>query len=69
VPSTFDHDKRTKLPLQGGHAGVKCDKCHALTKLIAGNPVTFYKPTPLQCDACHGNLTPEQKNEVPHTQN
>jgi len=69
VPSTFDHDKRTKLPLQGGHARVKCDKCHTLTKLIAGNPITFYKPTPLQCDACHGNLTPEQKAEVPPLKN
>jgi hypothetical protein len=56
VPSTFDHDKRTKFPLTGGHAGVKCDQCHALNKLINGNPVVFYKPTPLQCDACHGNL-------------
>jgi Cytochrome c7 and related cytochrome c len=69
VPSTFDHDKRTKLPLQGGHADVKCDKCHMLTKLIGGNPVTFYKPTPLRCDECHGNLTPDQKYQVPHPQN
>jgi len=55
VPSTFDHDKRTKLPLQGGHANVKCEKCHSLTELIGGNPVVFYKPTPLQCESCHGN--------------
>ena len=55
VPSTFDHDKRTKFPLTGGHAGVKCDQCHALTKLIDAKPVLFYKPTPLQCDACHGD--------------
>ena len=54
-PSIFDHDKRTQFPLQGGHAGVACDKCHSLTKLIAGEPVIFYKPTPLKCEACHGD--------------
>jgi len=60
VPSTFDHDKRTKFPLTGGHADVKCDQCHALNKLIAGKPVLFYKPTPLQCDGCH-----EEKGREP----
>jgi hypothetical protein len=54
-PSTFDHDKKTQFPLQGGHRGVACDKCHSQVKLINGNPVIFYKPTPLKCDACHGN--------------
>jgi hypothetical protein len=54
-PSTFDHDKRAQFALEGGHAGVACEKCHTLVKLIAGAPVTFYKPTPLKCAACHGN--------------
>jgi hypothetical protein len=54
-PSTFDHDKKTQFPLQGGHAGLACDQCHAQVKLINGNPVIFYKPTSLKCDACHGN--------------
>jgi hypothetical protein len=54
-PSNFDHDKKTQFPLQGGHAGVACDKCHTQVKLINGNPVIFYKPTPLKCEACHGN--------------
>jgi hypothetical protein len=54
-PSTFDHDKKTQFPLQGGHAGVPCDRCHTQVKLVNGNPVIFYKPTPLKCDACHGN--------------
>jgi hypothetical protein len=58
TPSTFDHDKRTQFPLQGGHAGVACDKCHAQVRLINGNPVIFYKPTPLKCDACHGEGMP-----------
>jgi len=54
-PSTFDHDKRTQFPLQGGHQGVACDKCHGLVKLVEGNPVVFYKPTLLKCEACHGS--------------
>ena len=53
-PSTFDHSK-TKFPLEGGHKGVACDKCHSLTKVVDGKPVLFYKPTPLQCEACHGS--------------
>jgi len=60
VPSTFDHDRRTKLPLTGGHAHVKCEKCHALTKFIDGNPVIFYKPTPLGCEECHGGKVPSE---------
>jgi hypothetical protein len=55
VPSPFDHDKRTPFPLQGGHAGVKCDLCHNSIREIAGKDVLFYKPTPVQCSACHGS--------------
>jgi hypothetical protein len=54
VPSTFDHDKRTKFPLQGGHEGVTCDRCHQVLRIVAGKQILFYKPTPLQCAACHG---------------
>jgi hypothetical protein len=53
-PSTFDHDKRTHFPLQGGHAGVKCDKCHTQTRLVEGKPVIIYKQAPSQCSSCHG---------------
>jgi len=52
-PSNFDHS-RTKFPLEGGHKGVACDKCHSLIKVVDGKPVLFYKPTPLLCEACHG---------------
>jgi hypothetical protein len=52
-PSSFDHDQKTAFPLQGGHAGVACGECHTQVKLISGEPVIFYKPTPLNCDACH----------------
>jgi hypothetical protein len=48
------HDRRTQFALQGGHAGVACEKCHTFVKLMAGVPVTFYKPAPLKCAACHG---------------
>jgi len=54
TPSTFDHDKRTQFPLRGGHEGVACDKCHSQVKLLNGNPVIFYKPTPIKCVECHG---------------
>jgi hypothetical protein len=52
-PSTFDHSK-TKFPLDGGHKGVACDKCHSLIRVVDSKPVLFYKPTPLACEACHG---------------
>jgi hypothetical protein len=56
-PSIFDHSK-TKFPLDGGHQGVACDKCHSLIKVVDSKPVLFYKPTPLKCELCHG---PEKK--------
>jgi hypothetical protein len=61
VPSTFDHDKRTKFPLQGGHEGVKCDRCHNTIRFIGDKQVLFYKPTPLQCVACHSSETVPRK--------
>jgi hypothetical protein len=54
VPSTFDHDKRTQFPLQGGHAGVECAMCHTLLREIEGKFILFYKPTPKNCTDCHG---------------
>jgi hypothetical protein len=53
VPSTFDHDKRTQFPLQGGHANVKCDLCHKTLRMISGKEILFYKPTPQKCAECH----------------
>jgi hypothetical protein len=61
VPSTFDPDKRTKFPLQGGHEGVKCDRCHKSIQIVAGKDVLLYKPTSLQCAACHGSDTVPRK--------
>jgi hypothetical protein len=55
VPSTFDHDTRTHLPLTGGHANVPCDKCHTQTKVVDEKIVVIYKNTPNKCSDCHGN--------------
>lgn len=53
-PSLFDHDK-TAFPLKGVHQNVRCGACHKLLKQVQGKDVLFYKPTPSQCAACHGN--------------
>ncbi len=59
TPSTFDHDKRTEFPLQGGHANVTCSMCHQLQREVQGKSVLFYKPTPTKCVDCHGaNVRP-----------
>jgi hypothetical protein len=54
VPSTFNHDTRTHFPLQGGHAGVACDKCHKQTRMVEAKPVIIYKQAPSKCTDCHG---------------
>jgi len=55
-PSSFDHDKRTAFPLEGAHRNVRCDGCHKATHEVDGKPVLFYKPTPKECSACHGEM-------------
>lgn len=59
VPSTFNHDTRTHFPLQGGHEGVACDKCHTQTRMVSGKAIIIYKQAPSQCSDCHGpNVKP-----------
>ena len=59
VPSIFDHDKRTHFPLQGGHAGVPCEKCHTQSHIVDGKPVIIYRGAPIECASCHGaNIVP-----------
>ena len=53
-PALFDHDKRTAFALQGAHQKTRCAQCHALTRVVDGKQVLFYKPTPKECAACHG---------------
>ena len=57
-PSLFDHDRRTDFPLRGAHQNVRCADCHKLTKLVADKTVLFYKPTPKNCEDCHGPAIP-----------
>jgi hypothetical protein len=63
APSTFDHDKRTSLPLTGGHADVSCDACHKQTRLVNGHPVIIYSLAPNKCVDCHA--TPKTQSAVP----
>ena len=53
-PSLIDHDK-TRFPLKGGHQNVRCGACHKDVRLVEARQVLFYKPTPTECVACHGN--------------
>jgi Cytochrome c7 and related cytochrome c len=62
-PSLIDHDK-TMFPLKGGHQNVRCGACHKQTREVEGRQVLFYKPTPTQCAACHGNVV-AQNNKQP----
>jgi len=58
-PSLFNHELRTTFSLRGAHQNVRCAECHKLKKLVAGEPVLFYKPTPRACEACHGSTVPK----------
>ncbi len=53
-PSLFDHNTRTRFPLEGVHKNVRCAGCHSNLKLVGDKQVLFYKPTPSYCSACHG---------------
>ena len=67
VPSTFNHDTRTHFPLQGGHAGVACDKCHKQTRMVDTKPVIVYKQAPSKCTDCHGpNIGPLKSSFRPY---
>ena len=54
-PAAFDHDTRTPFSLQGAHQNVPCAGCHMLKRVVRGQNVLFYKPTPAHCADCHGN--------------
>ena len=61
-PAQFDHDTRTQFPLRGEHQNVKCADCHNLIRELAGKKILFYKPTPRDCESCHGPTTPTPKH-------
>jgi hypothetical protein len=46
----FNHDRRTKFPLDGEHAKIRCDACH--------NKATDDARLPMGCYSCH------EKNDV-----
>jgi hypothetical protein len=60
----FDHD-RTRFPLRGGHAGIKCDLCHAgdlFRDKVATSCVSCHKKDDAhkgslgaRCERCHGD--------------
>ena len=63
VPSTFDHDAKTHLPLTGGHANVLCGKCHTQTRMVKDKDIVVYKNTPNKCVDCHGEK--QKASQVP----
>ncbi|NKB68296.1 MAG: hypothetical protein GKR89_14635 [Candidatus Latescibacteria bacterium] len=48
----FDHD-RTAFRLEGAHAGVACEKCHALETASDGSGFRRFKPLAMECQDCH----------------
>lgn len=68
-PSLFDHDRRTDFPLRGAHQNVRCADCHKLTRVVADKTVLFYKPTPQNCEDCHGPATPAKTRPPTDTKN
>jgi DnaJ-class molecular chaperone len=54
-PADFNHNTRTAFSIQGAHQNVSCEACHKLTRIVAGQNVLFYRPTPTKCADCHGN--------------
>ena len=57
----FTHDT-TDYPLTGKHLDIKCDACHAATRLVLkhdarGRTIPIYRPVPHQtCAACHRDV-------------
>lgn len=53
--TTFDHSRST-FHLDGAHANVKCELCHALETFANGEELRRYKPVDDACQTCHGAL-------------
>lgn len=51
VVESFDHG-RTSLPLEGGHASLSCDRCHAFASL-EGRPILLFEDSKQGCADCH----------------
>jgi hypothetical protein len=54
-PSIFDHETQSRFSLKGAHMKLPCGDCHTGARIIDGQRVVFYKPTPQRCVDCHNN--------------
>ncbi len=56
----FDHDRDARFPLEGVHARVRCDRCHATVTDPSGRAMTIYRPVARECAGCHGKDSPRR---------
>jgi len=52
-PVEFDHDRRSRFPLDRRHRNVACDQCHPGVRQPDGNVVVQFKPLGTKCGDCH----------------
>ncbi|HXQ27617.1 MAG TPA: hypothetical protein VN822_14515 [Candidatus Acidoferrales bacterium] len=52
-PSLFNHETQTDFSLKGAHKDVACKDCHTGYRIVDGERVLMYKPTPRECASCH----------------
>lgn len=61
VPAVgFDHDRDARFPLEAGHAGVVCGRCHASGLRADGSTGVVYRPIAHRCRDCHTAPSPER---------
>jgi hypothetical protein len=51
----FDHARLGRYPLEGEHARLECDKCHAPATLRNGEQAVRYRLGYRRCGDCHKN--------------
>jgi len=49
----FDHQRDAAFSLDGAHATVPCDRCHATSQLPGGGSRVQYRLSTFTCEACH----------------
>jgi hypothetical protein len=52
-PSSFDHARDSRFPLDGVHARVPCAGCHPSVRRPGGESFIQFKPIGTQCQDCH----------------
>jgi hypothetical protein len=53
--ASFDHETMADYPLEGGHADLACESCHAEERLRNGDKVTRYRLGYRACADCHAD--------------